>query len=224
MGVVHKDVKPANMLLDRNENVCLSDFGCAEELERYDAGDTCRRTLGSPAFQSPVCPQHLYFVYSRAASNSLSCLQEIATGKTEFSGFNVDIWAAGVTLFHMVVGRTPFDADNLLDLYEKIGQAHVDLPQSLGLHLRDILSKLLCATQEQRIKKEAIRTHPWMHVDLGASSGTKVAVQQRKPMIMQYDWSEKIDEVATNTATQEPASQLGQGSTPSHVDEPLIEL
>eukprot|EP01047_Picozoa_sp_COSAG01_P079337 COSAG01_NODE_15012_length_1385_cov_1.896579_1_plen_333_part_00 len=54
VGVVHKDVKPANMLLDRLGNVHLSDFGCAEELGRYDAQDTCRQTLGSPAFQSPV--------------------------------------------------------------------------------------------------------------------------------------------------------------------------
>ena len=88
LGVIHKDVKPANMLLDRVGNVHLSDFGCAELLARYKPEDTCVRTLGSPAFQSP----------------------EIATGKEEFSGFNADVWAAGVTLYQMVCGRTPFDA------------------------------------------------------------------------------------------------------------------
>ena len=103
MGVVHKDVKPENMMIDRKGSVHLSDFGCAELLERYDSQDTCYRTLGSPAFQSP----------------------EIATGQETFSGYSADVWAAGVTLYQLVVGRTPFDADNLVELFEKIGEAHV---------------------------------------------------------------------------------------------------
>ena len=46
-------------------------------------------------------------------------------------GVKVDVWAAGVTLYQMVVGRIPFDADNLCDLYATISRADIDLPSSL---------------------------------------------------------------------------------------------
>lgn len=66
--------------------------------KRYEQSDACTRTLGSPAFQSP----------------------EIAQGVETFSGRATDVWAAGVTLYQMVLGRTPFDADNLVDLYDQV--------------------------------------------------------------------------------------------------------
>lgn len=46
-------------------------------------------------------------------------------------GAKVDVWAAGVTLYQMVVGHIPFDADNLCDLYATISRANVDLPSTV---------------------------------------------------------------------------------------------
>lgn len=46
---------------------------------------------GSPAFQPP----------------------EIADGRSSFSGFKVDIWASGVTLFNITTGKYPFQGDNI---------------------------------------------------------------------------------------------------------------
>eukprot|EP01052_Picozoa_sp_SAG31_P003112 SAG31_NODE_116_length_24094_cov_38.884184_20_plen_66_part_00 len=40
-------------MLAAEGSVRLADFGCAEELARFKPEDTCRKTLGSPAFQSP---------------------------------------------------------------------------------------------------------------------------------------------------------------------------
>jgi serine/threonine protein kinase len=192
VGVVHKDVKPANMLLDRLGNVHLSDFGCAEELGRYDAQDTCRQTLGSPAFQSPVsggeCRVPSAFDVSHARCLPYASFsQEIATGKEEFSGYNVDVWAAGVTLYQMVVGRTPFTADNLLDLYERIGEAKVVVPPTLGDELSDLLLQILCPSQERRISKEQIRKHAWMALDMDSEPERGLLVE-RKPTIMDYDF------------------------------------
>lgn len=58
VGVVHKDVKPANFMISLSGDVKLADFGCAERLDRYEAAqadgtriDTCSLTQGSPAFQ-----------------------------------------------------------------------------------------------------------------------------------------------------------------------------
>ncbi|PKU38170.1 serine threonine-protein kinase stk11 [Limosa lapponica baueri] len=75
-GIVHKDIKPGNLLLTTNGTLKISDLGVAEALHPFAEDDTCRTSQGSPAFQPP----------------------EIANGLDTFSGFKVDIWSAGVTL------------------------------------------------------------------------------------------------------------------------------
>ena len=87
----------------------LADFGVSEELGRYDAGDACSKSRGSPAFQPP----------------------EVAAGHESFSGFKVDAWAAGVTLFLCTSGRVPFEGSSLMHLFEQIAavRAHASCTQ-----------------------------------------------------------------------------------------------
>ncbi|XP_061046889.1 serine/threonine-protein kinase STK11 isoform X3 [Eubalaena glacialis] len=80
-GIVHKDIKPGNLLLTTGGTLKISDLGVAEALHPFAEDDTCRTSQGSPAFQPP----------------------EIANGLDTFSGFKVDIWSAGVTLRRHVV-------------------------------------------------------------------------------------------------------------------------
>lgn len=75
-GVIHKDIKPGNLLLTLDQTLKISDFGVAEALDNISVDDTCSTAQGSPAFQPP----------------------EIANGQEIFSGFKVDIWSSGVTL------------------------------------------------------------------------------------------------------------------------------
>ena len=75
-GVVHKDIKPGNLLLTSDDIVKITDFGVAEELDQFSQTDLCYTSQGSPAFQPP----------------------EIASYLDSWSGFKVDIWASGVTL------------------------------------------------------------------------------------------------------------------------------
>lgn len=60
-------------------------------LDRFQESDAISMSQGSPAFQPP----------------------EIADGLTSFSGFKVDIWASGVTLFNITTGKYPFQGDNI---------------------------------------------------------------------------------------------------------------
>lgn len=75
-GIIHKDIKPGNLLITLDDTLKISDYGVAEALSLFAIDDTCSTGQGSPAFQPP----------------------EIANGDETFAGFKVDIWSSGVTL------------------------------------------------------------------------------------------------------------------------------
>ena len=88
-GLIHRDVKPQNILLDRRGQVRLSDFGIAKALAGTGQGLTqAGMTYGTAAYLSP----------------------EQATGAAV--GPYSDIYSLGLVLFEMLCGREPFQADN----------------------------------------------------------------------------------------------------------------
>jgi eukaryotic-like serine/threonine-protein kinase len=109
-GIVHRDVKPANILVARDGTVTLTDFGIASD---EDANDQTvdERVLGTLSYMSP----------------------EQAAG-TRASGAT-DVWAAGLTLYAQLTGANPFKAKTLAQLLEKLAEgaeplaaARPDLP------------------------------------------------------------------------------------------------
>lgn len=139
-GVVHKDIKPGNLLLTNDETLKISDFGVAQSLDLFALDDTCHTGQGSPAFQPP----------------------EIANGQVTFSGFKVDIWSSGVTLFNITTGQYPFDGDNIYRLFENIGKGDWKVPESLEKNLSDLIQCMLQINPKDRISIPEIRNHPWM--------------------------------------------------------------
>jgi hypothetical protein len=85
VGIVHRDVKPANILLERNGTVKLADFGIAK---RHDADDVTivGDVVGTPKYLAP----------------------ELLDGAPATP--SSDVYATGVVLFEMLAGRPPFDA------------------------------------------------------------------------------------------------------------------
>jgi hypothetical protein len=109
-GIVHRDVKPANILVARDGTVTLTDFGIASDDDSRDQ-TADERVLGTLSYMSP----------EQAAGTR-------ATGAT-------DVWAAGLTLYAHLAGRNPYRAKNLTQLLEKLadgaeplGAVRPDLP------------------------------------------------------------------------------------------------
>uniref|UniRef100_A0A3B3SFE2 Serine/threonine-protein kinase STK11 n=1 Tax=Paramormyrops kingsleyae TaxID=1676925 RepID=A0A3B3SFE2_9TELE len=139
-GIVHKDIKPGNLLLTTDGALKISDLGVAEALHPFAEDDTCRTSQGSPAFQPP----------------------EIANGLDTFSGFKVDIWSAGVTLYNITTSLYPFEGDNIYKLFENIGKGEYHIPEDCGPLLSDLLRGMLEYDPVKRFSIQHIRQHNWV--------------------------------------------------------------
>lgn len=100
VGVLHRDVKPQNLLVTDDGTVKLADFGVAKLLDAPSALTDDGTTVGTPHYMSP----------EQGQGKSLDARS--------------DQYALGATLYHLLVGEPPFDADNVLSLLLK----HVQEP------------------------------------------------------------------------------------------------
>ena len=87
----------------------------------------------------------------------------------------MDVWACGVTLYNLVSGEYPFDADVIMRLYENITNQPLEMPKTIQLDnpLQALLTAMLEKDPETRVTTQGIRTFAWFRRKLAAGSGGK---------------------------------------------------
>ena len=118
--IVHRDIKPGNILVTDADVVKLADFGVSQFFE--DGDDAVKNTVGTAAFMAP----------------------EMLT-KGAFRAKQIDVWALGATLFMLVFGNPPFVGKTLAELNEKILTEELHIPDKPAVSddLKALLGRML---------------------------------------------------------------------------------
>lgn len=118
-GLVHRDVKPANILLDAEDRPLLMDFGLA--LHEAEQPQRRNEMSGSPAYMAP----------------------EQVAGKSHHLDGRTDIWALGVILYELLTGRRPFQETSRTVLFEEIHEREPKPPRMIDPRVPEPLERIV---------------------------------------------------------------------------------
>uniref|UniRef100_H2ZPJ3 non-specific serine/threonine protein kinase n=1 Tax=Ciona savignyi TaxID=51511 RepID=H2ZPJ3_CIOSA len=138
-GVVHRDLKCENVLLNNHNKIKVADFGFSRKMSMRDLSMTY---CGSAAYAAP----------------------EILQG-IPYHGTSADIWSMGVILFVMNCGIMPFRDNNMRVLIndQKRPLRYTDtLDKTLSDNSKNMMQGLLNFDAGKRLQMHDVRNHPWM--------------------------------------------------------------
>ncbi|ORY83124.1 kinase-like domain-containing protein [Protomyces lactucae-debilis] len=144
--IIHRDIKPANLLWTKNHSVKISDFGVSHISSAVDQSTTAlelAKTAGTPAFFAPE-------------------LCWTGSGERPPITKAIDIWALGVTLYCLLCGKVPFEAQNEFELFERIVADEVEIPEAVDSDARDLLQRMLIKDPAKRITIPEIKRHAFV--------------------------------------------------------------
>ncbi|GBM92702.1 Protein kinase DC2 [Araneus ventricosus] len=128
LNIAYRDLKPENLLLDRDGHLKITDFGFAKKLT-----DKTWTLCGTPEYLAP----------------------EIIQSKGHNKA--VDWWALGILIYEMLAGFPPFFDTNPFAIYEKILAGKIDWPKHIDPIAKDLIKKLLVPDRAKRLGNMKVR-------------------------------------------------------------------
>lgn len=138
--IIHRDLKLGNLFLNDDFEIKIGDFGLATIIE-YE-GQLRHTVCGTPNYIAP----------------------EILEGKNSGHSYEVDFWAIGVIVYTLLVGKPPYETDDVKETYKRIKANQYTYPNNIYVSndAKDFISKLLVVNPNDRYNIEQMRNHPFM--------------------------------------------------------------
>ncbi|KJE90477.1 hypothetical protein CAOG_08549 [Capsaspora owczarzaki ATCC 30864] len=211
-GIVHRDMKPENLLLDDHMNIKLIDFGLSNIFEGKDA---LRTRCGSFEYSAPEL-----------------------IGAKPYLGPEVDLFTLGVNLYAMLTGVLPFQSDNISVVYALQLQEDYYVPPEWSPALKHLIKRLLCPDPKKRASMSELRSHPWLNegyqpLQPWDMSAYPLTVAQPNELVLakmqslRFDLSATVEALRTGVRSRETATYkffvmnahklLKQQETPSNL-------
>ncbi|EIW67878.1 hypothetical protein TREMEDRAFT_72042 [Tremella mesenterica DSM 1558] len=135
-SIVHRDLKIENILISKNGNIKIIDFGLSN--------------LYSPQRHLSTFCGSLYFAAPELLNAKL------------YTGPEVDVWSFGIVLYVLVCGKVPFDDQSMPALHAKIKRGLVEYPAWLSTECKSILARMLVTNPADRATLQEVMNHPFM--------------------------------------------------------------
>lgn len=139
-NIIHRDLKLGNLFISEEGEIKLGDFGLAAKLEFKNEK---RYTLcGTPNYIAP----------------------EILENK-EGHSYGVDVWSLGVIIYTLVIGKPPFETENVKETYKRIKSCSFKFPDHVKAsdEVKDLITKILVKDPNARLSLDKILAHPWLN-------------------------------------------------------------
>uniref|UniRef100_A0A3Q2YYM2 non-specific serine/threonine protein kinase n=1 Tax=Hippocampus comes TaxID=109280 RepID=A0A3Q2YYM2_HIPCM len=189
LGIVYRDLKLENILLDSNGHIVLTDFGLSKE---FDQVDRAFSVCGTIEYMAP----------------------EIVEGGESGHDKAVDWWSLGVLMYELLTGGSPFtvdgDENSHTDIARRILKKDPPFPKDMAPLAKDIIQRLLTKDPEKRLGSgpngvETVKKHPFYQVRADLSA--KKVPAPFKPVIRdELDVSNFAEEFTEMDPTYSPAA------------------
>ncbi len=129
-GVIHRDIKPKNILIEADGRPVVSDFGLARDLQVVSGGKT-GFVVGTPAYMAP---------------------EQVVEGAPP-AGPAADIYGLGATLYHVLTGRPPYECATPEETLEKVRDMPPPAPRAVNPDIPPNLERIVLRAMERSVSK-----------------------------------------------------------------------
>ncbi|GFR67527.1 ribosomal protein S6 kinase, partial [Elysia marginata] len=191
LGIIYRDIKLENILLDSDGHIILTDFGLSKEFLPTDPTHRTYSFCGTIEYMAP----------------------EVVKGGQTGHDFAVDWWSLGVLTYELLTGASPFTVDgeknSQSEISKRIMKCNPHFPKTFSPEAKDLIQRLLTKDPSKRLGSKSIdevKRHPFFKSLCWEDLAQKKVPAPFKPKIRnELDLSNFSEEFTKMAATESPA-------------------
>ncbi|CAH3043153.1 unnamed protein product [Pocillopora meandrina] len=192
LGIIYRDIKLENILLDSDGHVVITDFGLSKEFSAPNSGERAYSFCGTIEYMAP----------------------EVVKGGSRGHDKAVDWWSLGVLMYELLTGASPFTVDgeknSQSEISKRILYNNPPMPADISGDVVDLLLKLLQKDPKVRLGAKGaqdIKDHPFFKaIDWGLLAERKIAAPFKPRIGFETDVSNFAEEFTDMVPTYSPAA------------------